>query len=93
MIAFEVWMNDQKLCTAGIGADGVLSTVLNLVQNGNGERDCELRVGGLLSAANEFVTWTTREVAAGDEIRIKVAECERVDVPPIREQHDPASDL
>ena len=39
MRAFEVYLNDQKLYLAGVGDDGVLTTIVNWVAK-NGRATC-----------------------------------------------------
>jgi hypothetical protein len=82
MKAFMVSVNGRHVCTAGIGPDGVLSTMLTWV-GGGPNRDPEghlhLRVGGLDSRTDEHVDWTTPELAVGDEVTVRVVEVEEVD--------------
>ena len=65
MIAFEVFLNGNKVCRAGVGDLGVLTTVLSWVRRegrntetkepGNIEEELTLNVSGLLSAKKEHV--------------------------------------
>ncbi len=52
MRGMEVHLNGNKLCTAGIGIDGVLNTTVNVLSR-KGEYHMEMRVGGLEN--NEFL--------------------------------------
>src|SRR5438477_171203 len=71
MRAFEVSLNGKKLCVAGIGEDGVLSTCLNWVTRG-GVGDLFLQVGGLISPTEESVTWVRQKpLKVGDCIHPK----------------------
>jgi hypothetical protein len=88
MIAFEVYLNGKRLCTAGIGDDGVL----NADVVGNGRDEVYLRVGGLISPIDEHVTWRTLKVRTGDEVHVKVIETANVDKPQKRHRRDPAAE-
>src|ERR1700686_3917331 len=56
MRAFEVSVNGEKLCLAGIGDDGVLTTIVTWAGR-QGDRDLFLQVGGLISRTKEHVHW------------------------------------
>jgi len=80
--AFVVSVNGRKVCTAGIGPDGVLSTILHWVGGGPRrppEGTFGFRVGGLDSRTNEHVDWDTPAVNVGDLICIHIVETEDVD--------------
>lgn len=88
MTAFEVHLNGQKLCTAGLGDVGVLSVILSWrgtqpYKDGTapGAAAIEFTVTGLTSPAGENVHWAEPAVKAGDEIRIRVVDTDRVDAP------------
>lgn len=83
MRAFEVRLNNKRLCTAAIGADGVLTTILDHVV-GPGRDEVYLRVGGLDGTVQEHLEWTTLEIQTGDEVRVKVVESAKVDLPRTR---------
>jgi hypothetical protein len=69
MRAFEVALNGKKLCLAGIGDDGVLTTIVSWVTRG-GKGDSFLRVGGLITPVNEHVAWTEHKpLRVGDRSR------------------------
>ena len=80
--AFVVSVNGRKICTAGIGPDGVLSTIIHWV-GGGARRPSEgafgFRVGGLDSRSNEHVDWDTPAVNVGDVICVHIVETEVVD--------------
>ena len=78
MIAFEVLVNGEKLCTAGVGDKGVLTA--NIV----GPKSPRLRVGGLHN--EEHVLWISHrpmalELKVGDEVTVRIVETEVVDEP------------
>jgi hypothetical protein len=80
MRVFEVYLNARRLCTAGIGGDGVLNTMVDHVK-GNGHDEVALRVGGLISAPNEHVIWSELKLKVGDEVRIKIVDSDVSDQP------------
>src|SRR5436190_9421483 len=99
MRALETDVNGQRLCTAGIGNDGVLTaivrSVLRPVQAINRKRtsrtqeDLRLDVGGFTPSASEHVRWKSPKLRTGDEIRIKIIETDRPDKPRSRQRADP----
>ena len=78
MRGMEVHLNGNKLCTVGIGTDGVLNTTLNLASR-KGEYHMEMRIGGLEN--NEFLIWPTRSLRLGDEITVRIIETDSIDPP------------
>jgi hypothetical protein len=103
MIAFEIFLNGNKLCRAGVGDLGVLTTVLSWVRRerrntetrepGNIEEELTLNVSGLISSKNEHVRWSESKVRVGDEVRVRVVSVESVDLPGDRSTEDSAEDL
>jgi hypothetical protein len=90
--AFEVYRNSKRLCVAGIGDDGVLTTTVTHVV-GKGRNQVCLRVGGLISTTREFVEWRSQQLKTGDEIRVKIVEATSVDRPKERRKEDPNQEL
>ena len=103
MIAFEVFLNGNKVCRAGVGDLGVLTTVLSWVRREGRntetrepriiEEELTLNVGGLISSKNEHVRWSDDKLTVGDEVRVRVINLESVDPPRDRRTEDPAEDL
>ena len=100
MIAFEVHLNGKKICTAGVGELGVLSTILcwrgTQPYKKGGPTVAEylrLDVGGIPDRSGEHVRWVGRKVRHGDVISIKITEVASVDKPRERERFDPSKDL
>jgi hypothetical protein len=58
MIAFEIYLNREKLCVASVGNDGVLSAIVDCVSRSAEDR-LELAVGGLISAKQDHLKWIT----------------------------------
>jgi len=90
MRAFKVYINGKRVCLAGIGDHGVLTSVVDWVP-GRGEG--KLAVGGLISDLNEHVEWVEQRLEIGDEVTIKIVEAESSDVPKERKPRDPAKEL
>ncbi len=103
MIAFEVFLNGNKVCRAGVGDLGVLTTVLSWVRRegrntetrepGNIEEELTLNVGGLISSKNEHVRWSKSKLTVGDEVHVRVVSVESVDPPSDRRTEDSAEDI
>jgi len=86
MLALEVHINGKRRCLAGIANDGVVSAILSWVGRGNPERglpkeDMSIQVGGLDSERREHMDWLQQELAAGDDVRIRVVDVPKVDRP------------
>ena len=87
MIAFEVYVNGEKQCVAGVGDIGVLTSILTWRgnqpdENGTpGEPLLQLEVGGLISRSQEHVRWLDRCISVGDEVQIRVVDATVVDKP------------
>ena len=81
MRAFEVRLNGKKICLAGVGNDGVLSTIVNWVPR-DGRGELSLDVGGLISSEDQHVMWIRqRRLRLGDRVEVTVVEKDEVDVP------------
>jgi hypothetical protein len=91
MRVFEVFLNGERLCCAGIENAAVLDVIVNHVKH-NEERDEWIDVGGLTNAG-EFVKWANRPLGAGDEIRIKVLESNSADEPRERKRRNVGQEL
>lgn len=81
MRAFDVSLNGKKLCRAGIGDDGVLTTIVNWVAR-KSVGDLFLEVGGLVSKVDEHISWVSQKpLQVGDTIQVIVVEAKSVDEP------------
>lgn len=97
MIAFEVTLNGNRVCTAGIKEWGVLSAIVTWVRRqseqgpdaGNVSEEIGLDVGGLDSTKGEHLKWILTALQVGDAITIRVVETVEVDTPQERRQDDP----
>src|SRR5258708_40208965 len=77
MRAFEVFLNGKRLCVAGVGKAGVLTTIIDQVSGHRDRHRLHLHVGGL-NGANEFVTWWTQALRVNDVISLKIIETDAV---------------
>jgi hypothetical protein len=81
MIAFEVYLNGEKLCLAGVGGDWVLSVIATWVSR-RGQSDMFMSAGGLITETEEHIEWMKQEpLRVGDTIQIKILESQAVDPP------------
>jgi hypothetical protein len=104
MRAFQVSLNGEKLCTAGVGEDGVLTTIVtwvgptrNRARKGrrtsrSEDEDLDLRVGGLINPNREHVSWHECSLRVGDEVQIQIVDRASVDRPSQRRKIDPAQE-
>jgi hypothetical protein len=86
MIAFEIYINGKRTCTAGIGGPCALTACLSWVQrepkSPHGKRkELNFGVGGLVSPSKEFFEWMQRDLQTGDEVTIRIIEAAKVDKP------------
>lgn len=82
MKCFEITINGVKVCTAGIGDDGVLTSIMSLGKRKNDSEMLDLRVGGLAhreAGATEQLEWINQNLAVGDEVTIKIVEASECD--------------
>lgn len=99
MIAFRVHLNGKKICTAGVGDFGVLTTSLawrgSQPYRKSGQSVAEylrLDVGGL-AGSGERLRWLDRKLRPGDVVSIKVVQVDSADQARERQQPDQAADL
>ena len=91
MVCFEVSLNGERVCLAGIGGAGVLMANLVLgakaappAEGAEGVDDLALHTGGLRHDEGDVtahVHWARQVVRVGDEITIRVVESEACDAP------------
>jgi hypothetical protein len=90
MLAFEVFVNGTRICTAGVGEYCVMSSILSLLKKRRRRREMWLEVGGIPADGADgdrlYVGWIKTPVSTGDEIRIKVIEKDEVDPPKYKRQ-------
>lgn len=104
MIAFEVSMDGQKQCTAGVSDVGVASVTASWVRRasrdptsgqpipGSFEEELTLDVGGLThdpDGASVHVRWLQQPLKLGQQITLAIVETEEADPPQTRQREDP----
>jgi|SRR5579863_4920951 len=94
MITFEIYLNDQKLCRAGIGDSGVLSAIVTwsaaTMASGTRNESLFLNMGGLVTPERKHVSWINQKpLAVGDRIQVSIVEADSVDE---HQKRDPADD-
>ncbi len=102
MIAFEIFVNGEQVCTAGAEDLGVLNAIVNAVgplgRDAAGMKkkelaDLFLSVGGLTSrgdTGNEHLRWTEHKtLAVGDRVEIRIVDACEADEPVSRIAHVP----
>lgn len=96
MKCFEITINGERVCTAGVGDDGVLTSVVALVKrkgaspetadvqtNGSSE-SLDLRVAGLANretGVTQQLEWVNRDLDIGDEVVIRNIQASICDEP------------
>lgn len=70
---FEVLINGEHLCKAGIDTDRhVVTCILTALRRPNEPDELDLTVSGLNSLTGEHPEWVNKELKEGDTITIKV---------------------
>jgi len=91
-MAMEVTLNGARLCSAGVGTEGVLTAILTWVRRrGEENEECNLSVGGMNWSAH--VRWLQENLRVGDEVGFKILDLAEVDSPSVTEPFRPAEDL
>jgi len=94
MICFEVSVNGNRLCTAGVGENGVLTAILTWVSSQSEEASPDneerkekpiLHISGLMN--EEHISWLENPnlISLGDVVSIKVISSQTIDEPSRRE--------
>jgi hypothetical protein len=90
MTVFDVYVNDRKVCRAGVGRDGVLTAIVNWVKL-TGEaaatareqhapsQETHLHVGGLRNRTHR--QWAQRPLEPGDRVSIDIGSAPAADRP------------
>lgn len=104
MISFEVKINGEKVCIAGIEHEfGALATILSWVsrdlrdfpeesRSRVPQEELKFDVSGTIAYGkndDENLRWVHRSLSPGDEINIKILESAHFDEPKSRERSDP----
>ena len=83
MIAFRIDVNGKRMCVAGVGEYGVLSTIVDYVGNRQ-DSTLHVSVGGLYSATKEHAIWKRVALKIGDRVAVTVIETDSPDKPRTR---------
>ena len=97
MLCFEISVNGEKLCTAGVGESGVLTSILSWVQaqpeksqEGIREEKLYLSASGLKD--DEHSEWLRQKVKVGDEVTLRIIEATMPDEPQRTYRIDPETE-
>lgn len=105
MIGFEISIDDQRVCTAGIGDLGALSVIATWVrrvppgapsdedQSDRFEEELTLDVAGLardVDGANVNLKWLERSLRVGQRLTVTIVDATHIDEPTSRQREDPA---
>jgi hypothetical protein len=80
--AYLVKVNGKRICTAGVGPDGVLVVAISWVGGGrrpSAKGEFHFHVGGLDSRTEEHIRYATPSLKVGDSVLVKLIEAERFD--------------
>lgn len=87
MIGFEILLNGARLCTAGAGDHGVLTTIVSSVPK---REELMLEIGGL--SGDVHLTWPVpRSLTVGDEVIVRIVETQQADPAASTQRDDPAA--
>jgi len=84
MLAFELYVNGQKICTAGSDGLDALTTGITFSrpkQPAQREAGTYMTVAGVIKQPEEFHHWDHRQLHVGDKVEIRVVETSKVDAP------------
>ena len=90
MRAFKVELNGKRLCVAGVGENGVLTTIATYVGAANGD-SLDLSVTGLFTPTDEHAIWRLVDLKVGDKVTVRVVDVGSVDRP--RKRYRPDSKM
>jgi len=86
MIAYEVYVNGERLCTAGGSELTALTAGVNFFPNRPDKLGPHLTVGGGAYKPEEFLHWGNRGLRPGDRVEIRIVEASKADEPISRER-------
>jgi hypothetical protein len=90
MRAYEVFLNGNRLCVAGIGRDGYISAYITYQSDPNATW---IEVMGLENRKKLYVRWTKTNLQVGDEVLLKIVDRKSVDKYKVIRRHDEKRDL
>lgn len=88
MIAFEVWHNGVKACTAGVEAGYLLALIRwsntddgDPEQAGDGDpEEADMEISGMTALRNRDLIWKSMQLKRGDEILLRLVDVGEGDV-------------
>ena len=82
MIALELYVNDKKVATGAV-EHGVMSAIVNWVRlrQDGGSWHSGVSIAGLDDTTSEHLKWYRKDLAVGDEVRIRIVETDQIDSP------------
>jgi len=83
MICFEVWLNGKRVCVAGVGADGVLTTTMYGIVKEGAAQSVRVNVGGVDHSSEKRLAWLSQGLGLGDSLMVKVVDLAECDEPSI----------
>ena len=88
MIAYEVYLNGEKICVAGGRALTAVTGSVNYFPNRPDQLGPLLTVGAMVDQ-KEYLQWAHQSLRAGDKVEIRVVDLEEVDAPVRRDPIPP----
>ena len=81
MKAFEIHLNGNRICTAGIDVGVLTATIVKCgtPPTSSGFPEFQLHVGALDTATNEDLAWKMTDLNMGDQITINIIDAHQVD--------------
>ena len=83
MVAFEIWKNGTKLCTAGVGEFGYLLALIRWSNAGDGDpEEMDMEISGQPTPSDKDLIWKSMALQRGDEILVRLVDVGEIDVDP-----------
>ena len=90
MRAFDVSLNGEKLCLAGIAENGALSVIISMVNHIPADLSVTASIG--LKGESAVLKWVDQEIKVGDQITVKLVTTDDADQPTIEKPWDTAKE-
>ena len=96
MLAFEVSVDDERVCLAGMDDWSVMSVILSAVRSRQGDRprpgELDVSVGGLTEDSSEGIAhharWVRLKLQVGSRVAVNIVETDQPDPPSRRYRSD-----
>jgi hypothetical protein len=89
MRAYEVFLNGERLCIAGVPGEGTSTIEVSDFKKNEVDDEARLDVRAFEYPTREYLSWTNAPLSLGDEVRLRVLESNSVDEPKARRREDP----